>query len=639
MIELNENISSLSSYKHDVLFKKYENITLYKITDYLLKSAEGSTLNNLLTLYGPVIPNDEISVNNFENFKTRLTHYPKIYSITKENGYSENSIDTIYLENSITRDYFQNIETWLNENSSEDSNDLTTFFHYRGNDTNINNEEIQEYIFDTSSDQKYNLTPIKIAAIENLNDLTKINVNTLATIYKYLLRIKGASQNLKDMIDSLREKIKTLSNGLTQESNTSHIEKALMNQATFKIVAKNGEDLRTALNQIDTTTDKKYTRSWYNGGILYAHEYITDKNVANIDRIYFTNNCDVRFGGLSQNGLSGNGMSELKDGTRVLSYYHHQQKYFYYEDIDTEPKTNGETTKFKATLPECKIYLNLDTCMSGANSFGIGYTTTESTGFYFMVNIKPGFRDYVKKLDTNKKSIKDCLDGNWLDICQFIGINKDTANDDGGLYLGEYFAVKLYSSTGANGEDLYPISTEDNSNALIVESGGNWYLNPGCNSASGGYDYNRSGANEFRLAQYYNNGNILGFFAETDESNDQDKYHPLAIYRSDMELPILMTKQYIRSSGNGRHVWYFSVGNKDDDLKDQFIEYIGFKVIVPKVDAGDGTKIDGYFKIMHSETFYEGNMVDGDEIKELADADVSKHDVIPLGRSGVYKRQ
>jgi hypothetical protein len=55
--------------------------------------------------------------------------------------------------------------------------------------------------------------------------------------------------------------------------------------------------------------------------------------------------------------------------------------------------------------------------MNRANSFGIGYTTTLSTGFYFMLGIKPGFRDYVKGLSNDEYSIKQCLDGNWLDIC------------------------------------------------------------------------------------------------------------------------------------------------------------------------------------------------------------------------------
>ena len=140
-----------------------------------------------------------------------------------------------------------------------------------------------------------------------------------------------------------------------------------------------------------------------NYGIFYIHN---QANV-NIDKIYFTNNCDVRYG-----GLSGNGITELEDGTRILSYYHHQQKYFYYEDITDAG--DGVT----ASLPECKIYLNLDTCTNPANAFGIGYTTTATTGFYFMVSVKPGFRDYLKDPSvTNPYSIKSCLDGNWLDIC------------------------------------------------------------------------------------------------------------------------------------------------------------------------------------------------------------------------------
>ena len=65
----------------------------------------------------------------------------------------------------------------------------------------------------------------------------------------------------------------------------------------------------------------------------------------------------------------------------------------------------------------CKIYLNLDTCMSGPNSFGIGYTTTDATEFYFMVDIRKGFRNEIKNLTNGTYSIKNCLDGNWLDIC------------------------------------------------------------------------------------------------------------------------------------------------------------------------------------------------------------------------------
>jgi hypothetical protein len=107
-----------------------------------------------------------------------------------------------------------------------------------------------------------------------------------------------------------------------------------------------------------------------------------------------------------------NGMVELEDGTRILSYYHHQQKYFYYEDI----ANTGDGVA--ASLPMCKIYINLDTCMNPANAFGIGYTTTETTGFYFMVSIKPGFRKYLNGLnDTESFNIRKCLDGNWLDIC------------------------------------------------------------------------------------------------------------------------------------------------------------------------------------------------------------------------------
>ena len=60
------------------------------------------------------------------------------------------------------------------------------------------------------------------------------------------------------------------------------------------------------------------------------------------------------------------------------------------------------------------------------------------------------------------------------------------------------------------------------------------------------------------------------------------------------------------------------------------IEYIGFKVIVPN---------GGYFKIMHSETFYEGNMIDEKtgKVKTSNKITFDQHSVIPLGRSGVYK--
>ena len=235
MTNLNENISSLSSYKHDVLFNKYKNITLYKITNDILDSNGAPSLNNLLTLYGSEIDTNEIDTV-VDNFKYRLTHQPKIYSITSS-GYSNDSIN---------EDYFDNIEKWLNKNS--DDNNLKTFFEYRGSDDydDINNENIQNYIFGSIDD--YNLVPIRITAIENLSDITQINVNTLATIYKYLLRINTASGNLKTMLNSLRDKIVSLSDGFTSESDTSppdisHIEKSLMNQATFKIVAKDGTSL------------------------------------------------------------------------------------------------------------------------------------------------------------------------------------------------------------------------------------------------------------------------------------------------------------------------------------------------------------------------------------------------------------
>ena len=586
MTNLNEKISSLSSYtyKHDVLFNKYQSIELYKITDNLLNSAEGSSFNNLLTLYDPVnTANDDI-----ENFKTRLTHQPKIYSITKAR----------YSDDPINKDYFTDIENWLNENSDSRENDLKNFFSYRGNETNIDNGVIQNCIFD-DSEERYNLAPIKITAIktlDNKNNLPNINVNTISTIYKYLLRINDASGNLKTMLDSLKEKITSLSDGLTQESNTSHIEKSLMNQATFKIVAKNGENLKKALDVIDKSGQKNFINSWYDGGILYAHK----NSNGNVDRIYFTNNCNVRYG-----GISGNGITKLDNGARILSYYHHGQKYFYYEDIN---KVSG---KLKASLPMCKIYLNLDTCMSGPNSFGIGYTTTDATEFYFMVTIKKGFRNEIKNLTDDTYSIKNCLDGNWLDICQFIGKNKrkfTQNNNSWYLSIGKFFGIALYG----------------NDNEFITQSGNDgWCLNPECNSNNG---QNISGATEFRLAQYYNSGNILGFFAETDENNSENKYHPLAIYRSDMELPVLMKKQYIRQSGNGKHIWYFSVGDNSGNL-DKFIEYIGFKVIVPK---------GGYFKIMHSETFYEGNMIN-ENGELIAPTNFTNHSVIPLGRSGVYK--
>ena len=170
--------------------------------------------------------------------------------------------------------------------------------------------------------------------------------------------------------------------------------------------------------------------------------------------------------------------------------------------------------------------------------------------------------------------------GNWLDICQLIGKNSESLNaEKPTLNIGSYFSVRLYSSASKinPSETLFPINT------LIEKDKSNeqWYLNPSCNLGNVTGNYNRSGATEFRLAQYNNNGNILGFFAETDEDENQNKYHPLAIYRSDMELPVLMKKQYIRKSGNGKHIWYFSVGDNRNVNKDQLIEYIGFKVIVP----------------------------------------------------------
>lgn len=140
---INEKITSLSSYKHDVLFKKYNNITLYKITSDIFKSEDNSSLNKLLTLYEPYIDESGESKNNeFNKFNYCLTHQPKIYSITKD-GYSENPINN---------EYFQNIENWLNENSDSRENDLKTFFSYRGNETNINNEVIQNCIFDDSEE-------------------------------------------------------------------------------------------------------------------------------------------------------------------------------------------------------------------------------------------------------------------------------------------------------------------------------------------------------------------------------------------------------------------------------------------------------------------------------------------------------
>jgi hypothetical protein len=154
-----------------------------------------------------------------DNFKYNLTHQPKIYSITNS-GYSTDPIN---------EDYFENIETWLNKNSNS-GNNLTIFFNYRGNNKNpnyINNEDIQSYIFGTSDE--YNLAPIKITAIETLTNSTEIDVNTLATIYKYLLSINDVSGNLQIMLESLKGKITSLSDGLTADSDTSYIEKSLMN--------------------------------------------------------------------------------------------------------------------------------------------------------------------------------------------------------------------------------------------------------------------------------------------------------------------------------------------------------------------------------------------------------------------------
>jgi hypothetical protein len=64
---IKEQISSLNknTYLHDVLFKKYEKITLYKITNNILKSDDNSSLNTLLTLY---------KFNDNGNFKYNLTH-------------------------------------------------------------------------------------------------------------------------------------------------------------------------------------------------------------------------------------------------------------------------------------------------------------------------------------------------------------------------------------------------------------------------------------------------------------------------------------------------------------------------------------------------------------------------------------
>ena len=40
---------------------------------------------------------------------------------------------------------------------------------------------------------------------------------------------------------------------------------------------------------------------------------------------------------------------------------------------------------------------------------------------------------------------------------------------------------------------------------------------------------------------------------------------------------------------------------------------------------------------MHSETFYEGNMIGEDGKVKTSGITFSQHSVIPLGRSGVYK--
>ena len=118
-----------------------------------------------------------------------------------------------YSTNPINKTYFENIENWLKENSSKDL--LKTFFDYRGNEDydSIDNNDIQNYIFGT--DDNYNLVPIKITAIEDLSDLTEIDVNTLSTVYKYLLRINGASEKLQTMLNSLKNNIEYVSNGLT----------------------------------------------------------------------------------------------------------------------------------------------------------------------------------------------------------------------------------------------------------------------------------------------------------------------------------------------------------------------------------------------------------------------------------------
>jgi hypothetical protein len=195
--------------------------------------------------------------------------------------------------------------------------------------------------------------------------------------------------------------------------------------------------------------------------------------------------------------------------------------------------------------------VNLDSCTNASNAFGFGYTTTATTPGYMMFRVSKNFLNEPKALE----AYADCIDGNWIDVAACFNIMQQRRKN-GQDTFGNLINAPRYAYSDGKYSNFISENNEFTINKMVDYK-----------------DLNGFDATEFRIAQYYNPGNILGFFAETNESSYGKNIYAVGYSRVDYKIPFMLTKKYIRALNNGHHLWYFYVPFNNETNKDALIEY------------------------------------------------------------------
>ena len=314
------------TYLHEKLFDKYptdNNLSLYRVciddAGVIFNDGNYPRITNLYNMLSDTSADDDYN------------EYLKVPAIEKieRNPSNPKNIKT----GDITSKYFNKFLTEIGD-TSRISRYFTAYTNIDGNDALIYDD-----VFGNNDDRILNLK----LTFENINDsdplltlrelgISGLNLTQLTTIYKFLKINENKETDViyngsnkytyngltQKYVSDLETSYQTIVNNINTDGNDfSFIECSLMNQATIKIQAfgeidiynnlnnvaiKINEDVAIKINEIVNGINGVSGQDvWYDGKVFYAH---FKPGTALIDKIYFTNLIDMRYGNASNaNGI------------------------------------------------------------------------------------------------------------------------------------------------------------------------------------------------------------------------------------------------------------------------------------------------------------------------------------------------